>query len=173
MGKIYKFYPAKPVFLACVTLFEVGSAICGAAPTSKAFIIGRAIAGLGASGLFSGLMVIMFHTIPLRQRPMFQGAFGAIFAVGSVVGPLVGGTFVDKVTWYVNLTRDFALCSTPSTCQIMNLCRTSRLIFLGDGASTLIFLSVRYRSWSQSCSFIFPTKSLMHKPLDGRVNYPN
>jgi MFS family permease len=107
MGKIYKFYPAKPVFLACVTLFEVGSAVCGAAPSSKAFIVGRAIAGLGASGLFAGLMVIMFHTIPLQQRPMFQGAFGAIFAIGSVVGPLLGGTFVDKVTWrwcfYINL----------------------------------------------------------------------
>jgi MFS family permease len=98
MGKIYMFYPAKSVFLACVTLFEVGSAISGAAPSSKAFIIGRAIAGLGASGLFSGLMVIMFHTVPLQQRPLFQGAFGAIFAVGSVVGPLIGGAFVDKGT---------------------------------------------------------------------------
>ena len=107
MGKIYKFYPAKPAFLAGITLFEVGSAVCGAAPSSKAFIVGRAIAGLGSSGMFSGLMVIMFHTIPLQQRPIYQGAFGAIFAVASVVGPLVGGTFTDKVTWrwcfYINL----------------------------------------------------------------------
>ena len=57
--------------------------------------------------MFSGLMVIMFHTIPLQLRPIYQGAFGAIFAVASVVGPLVGGTFTDKVTWrwcfYINL----------------------------------------------------------------------
>ncbi|KAI0137072.1 major facilitator superfamily domain-containing protein [Xylariales sp. AK1849] len=107
MGKVYKFYPVKPIFLACCALFEVGSAVCGAAPSSKAFIVGRAIAGLGSAGLFSGLMVIMFHIIPLQQRPIYQGIFGATFAVASVVGPLVGGSLTDKVTWrwcfYINL----------------------------------------------------------------------
>ncbi|KAI8958638.1 major facilitator superfamily protein [Daldinia sp. FL1419] len=107
MGKIYKFYPAKPLFLTGCFLFEVGSAICGSAPNSIAFIFGRAIAGVGSSGLFSGVMVIMFHTVPLRQRPIYQGAFGAIFGIGSVIGPLIGGSFTDRVTWrwcfYINL----------------------------------------------------------------------
>lgn len=107
MGKVYKFYPAKPLFLAGCALFEVGSAVCGSAPNSNVFIAGRAIAGLGSSGMLTGLMVIMFHTIPLQQRPMYQGVFGAVFAVASVVGPLVGGSLTDKVTWrwcfYINL----------------------------------------------------------------------
>ncbi|KAI9698561.1 MAG: hypothetical protein M1820_007451 [Bogoriella megaspora] len=107
MGKIYKFYPAKPVFLICCTLFEVGSVVCGAAPSSNAFIVGRTIAGVGGSGIFAGVMVIMFHTIPLQRRPIYQGVFAAVFAVGSVIGPLVGGSFTDKVTWrwcfYINL----------------------------------------------------------------------
>jgi MFS family permease len=107
MGKVYKFYPAKPVFLIGTTLFEVGSAVYGSALSSILFIVGRAILGLGASGMFSGLTVIMFHTIPLQQRPIYWGAFGAIFAVAIVVGPLIGGTFTDKVTWrwcfFINL----------------------------------------------------------------------
>lgn len=107
MGKIYKFYPAKPLFLAGILLFEIGSAVCGAAPNSDAFIVGRAIQGLGSSVMFSGVMVIMFLTIPLQQRPMYQGLFGAVFAIASVIGPLVGGLLTDKVTWrwcfYINL----------------------------------------------------------------------
>ncbi|KIW92327.1 uncharacterized protein Z519_07311 [Cladophialophora bantiana CBS 173.52] len=107
MGKVYKFYPVKPIFLTGIGLFEGGSAVCGSAPTSAAFIVGRAVAGLGASGMFSGMMVIMFHTVPLQQRPIWQGAFGAVFAVASVIGPLIGGALTDNVIWrwcfYINL----------------------------------------------------------------------
>ncbi|RHZ58908.1 hypothetical protein CDV55_105826 [Aspergillus turcosus] len=106
-GKIYTFYPVKAVILASIILFEVGSAVCGAAPTSTAFIVGRAIAGIGASGIFAGSVVCIVYAVPLEKRPRIQGLFGAVFGLASIVGPLVGGAFTSRVTWrwcfYINL----------------------------------------------------------------------
>ena len=97
-GRIYTFYSTKAVYLVAIGIFEVGSALCGAAPNSTAFIIGRAIAGLGSASIFSGSSVILIHIIPLAKRPMYIGLMGATFGVSSIVGPLMGGAFTDKVT---------------------------------------------------------------------------
>jgi MFS family permease len=66
-GKLYTFLNVKATFLTALVLFEVGSAICGAAPNSIAFIIGRAIAGLGAGGVQSGVVCLHFPVPQLRH----------------------------------------------------------------------------------------------------------
>src|SRR2546421_13061033 len=71
IGRLYTFYSAKTVFLACIFLFEAGSAICGAAPNSPTFIVGRAIAGLGAAGIFGGGIVLIVFVVSLHKRPVF------------------------------------------------------------------------------------------------------
>lgn len=98
-GKFYTFYSIKWVFLTAIGIFEVGSVVCGAAPNSNALIVGRAIAGLGCAGIFSGALIIVAHAVPLRQRPAYTGLIGAMYGVASVAGPLMGGAFTDRVTW--------------------------------------------------------------------------
>jgi len=99
IGRIYTFYNPKWVFLAFVSVFELGSLICAVAPSSKALIIGRAVAGIGSAGNFSGAITLIFHTVPLRKRPAYTGLFGAVFGVSSVAGPLMGGAFTDRISW--------------------------------------------------------------------------
>lgn len=73
--------------------------MCAAAPSSLAFIIGRAITGVGGAGSFVGASVIMIDLVPLRKRPKYQGLLGAIFGIASIIGPLVGGLLTTKASW--------------------------------------------------------------------------
>ncbi|TKX23974.1 MFS transporter-like protein 66 [Elsinoe australis] len=99
MGKIYKFFPAKWTIVTNVVLFEIGSIICASAPSSIAFILGRAITGIGAAGIVVGAQVIVRDLLPLEKRPKYQGFLGATFGLSSILGPLVGGAFTTNVSW--------------------------------------------------------------------------
>jgi len=78
----------KWTYMVALFIFELGSFICGIAPNSTALIVGRAVAGLGSAGVFSGAILIVAHTVPLRQRPTYTGMIGAMYGIASVAGPL-------------------------------------------------------------------------------------
>ncbi|RYP77684.1 hypothetical protein DL771_001052 [Monosporascus sp. 5C6A] len=106
-GKTYILFPKRLVYLAYVTTLEIGSLVCALAPTSKALIVGRAVAGLGASGIFAGGFVVVTTIIPLHKRAIYTGTVSSAFAIASVVGPVLGGALTEHATWrwcfYINL----------------------------------------------------------------------
>jgi len=106
-GKLYVNFKNKRVFISFFALFELGSLICGVAPSSNVLIVGRAIQGMGTAGLQNGAFTIISAAVPLVQRPGLIGACQGIAQLGAVVGPLIGGVLTQYSTWrwcfYINL----------------------------------------------------------------------
>ncbi|KAK1751946.1 major facilitator superfamily transporter protein [Echria macrotheca] len=106
-GRLYTFYDLKTIYIIAIVIFEVGSLLCAVAPNSSSFIVGRAIAGVGGGGVFSGSFVSIAFSVPLEKRPMFASIIGTVYGVASVLGPPIGGAFTSKATWrwcfYINL----------------------------------------------------------------------
>src|SRR5438309_506825 len=106
-GKFGDLYGRKPTLQVAIVIFLVGSALCGIAQNMPELIAFRAVQGLGAGGLLTTSIAVVGDIIPPRERGRYQGLFGAVFGVSTVVGPLMGGFFVDNLSWrwifYVNL----------------------------------------------------------------------
>jgi EmrB/QacA subfamily drug resistance transporter len=106
-GKLGDLYGRKPFFQASIVLFLAGSALCGISQNMVELILFRSVQGLGAGGLLVLTQAIIADVVPPRQLGRYQGLFGAVFGVTSVGGPLLGGFFVDTLSWrwifYLNL----------------------------------------------------------------------
>ncbi|BGP12136.1 hypothetical protein JCM10213_004701 [Rhodosporidiobolus nylandii] len=106
-GQILTLFDRKWTFLFAILLFELGSLVCAVAKNVDVLIFGRAFSGCGAAGIFTACLSIIADVTKLEDRPKLLGLFGGVFAISSVVGPLLGGVFVDHVSWrwcfYINL----------------------------------------------------------------------
>jgi EmrB/QacA subfamily drug resistance transporter len=106
-GKLGDLYGRKRLFQAAIVIFLVGSMLCGLSQNMTQLIGFRALQGLGAGGLMVGAFAIIGDVVPPRERGRYQGYMGGVFAIASVVGPLIGGFLVDNLSWrwvfYVNL----------------------------------------------------------------------
>jgi EmrB/QacA subfamily drug resistance transporter len=98
-GKLADLFGRKIVFAIGLVLFAVGSVLCGAAGSMVALILFRAVQGIGAGALNPVTFTIIGDLYPGEERGRMQGLFASVWSVAGLLGPLVGGYFVDQVSW--------------------------------------------------------------------------
>ena len=106
-GKLGDLYGRKLILQTAIVIFLIGSALCGIAQNMPELIGFRALQGLGGGGLMVTTVATVGDLVPPRDRGRYQGLFGAVFGVSTVIGPLIGGFFVDHLSWrwifYINV----------------------------------------------------------------------
>ena len=106
-GKLSDLYGRRKLYLLAMTLFLIGSILCGQADNMTQLIFARGLQGLGAGGILPLAFIMIGEMFSLEQRAKMQGFFSGVWGVSSIVGPLLGGFIVDKLSWhwvfYVNV----------------------------------------------------------------------
>jgi EmrB/QacA subfamily drug resistance transporter len=106
-GKLGDLYGRKVVLQTALAVFLVGSILCGLSQNMTELILFRAIQGLGGGGLMVTTQAAIGDVVPARDRGRYSGLMGGVFGISTVIGPLLGGFFVDNLSWrwifYINV----------------------------------------------------------------------
>ncbi|KAG0347517.1 hypothetical protein BG004_007594 [Podila humilis] len=124
-GKFSNVFGRKATVFVAITIFVIGSILSGVSQNMTMFLICRALTGVGAGGIFSLANIIIADLVSIRDRGKYQGFISAIFAISALLGPVMGGAFVDKVSWrwcfYIQVA--FAAVTIPTMATMLKLPR--------------------------------------------------
>ncbi|ORZ04965.1 major facilitator superfamily domain-containing protein [Lobosporangium transversale] len=98
-GRCSNIFGRKPIVFLVVGIFVLGSILSGASRSMNMFLGCRALTGTGAGGIFSLANIIIADLVSIRDRGKYQGFISAVFGISALLGPVMGGAFVDKVSW--------------------------------------------------------------------------
>ncbi|KAL3477764.1 major facilitator superfamily domain-containing protein [Aspergillus californicus] len=180
-GSVADIWGRKPIMLISMAVFLVGSLVCALAPHMNALIIGRVIQGLGGSGMGIMVNIVVSDMFSLRDRGLYLATTSIVWAVGSTIGPVLGGVFTTKLSWrwcfWINLpvgTVSFLALlffmkvpspRTPLAAGLKVIDWTGSLLIVGGSLMVLLALDFGdvVDSWSSAtviCLIVFGTAAM-------------
>jgi MFS family permease len=143
----------KPLLLTSIILFTIGTIIACAAQDFTALLAGRSIQGIGGGGIVAMSLIILTDIVPLRFRPKWYGAIQAAWALGTVLGPVIGGLIAQHTTWRWIFYINFPFCG---------ICLGSAILFVRyEPISSNFKYQLLHFDWLGSFLFIGSTTSLL------------
>jgi EmrB/QacA subfamily drug resistance transporter len=165
-GKLSDLYGRRPLFLSAISIFVMGSVLCGFATSMYQLAAFRAVQGLGAGGLFSLALTIIGDIVPPRERARYQGYFLAVFGTSSVIGPVVGGFLagqdtilgVDGWRWVFLINVPVGIAALALVAKVLHLPHVRRdhridwpgALALVVGLVPLLLVAEQGREWGWS-----------------------